>query len=255
MAGRRGIRPLVAAALLLLVVALPAFALFQIPAHGNRSVHDLSGVLSPDLVRALEARHTELFRKAGVALVIVLVQDLEGEPLADFAVRVGKAWGVGTKGQDRGIVVAITTGEPHIFVATGYGVEGYLPDGRVGGILDSYVVGPLRSRDFNTAVQMVSAALTQASAQEYGVTIGGTPDAPSEARGRKKGSVMGSIFALLFAVIMIYLCIRNPALFMLLMMSGRRGGGGGSFSGGGFGSSGGFGGFGGGGFGGGGAGR
>jgi uncharacterized protein len=255
MAGRRRIRLLVAAALLLLAVALPAFALIKIPPPENRSVHDLSGVLSPDLVRALEARHTELFQKTGVALVIVLVKDLEGEPLADFAVRVGKAWGVGKKGEDRGIVVAITTGEPHIFVATGYGVEGYLPDGRVGGILDDYVVGPLRSRDFNTAVQMVSAGLVSASAQEYGVTIGGTPDAPSEAQGRRRGSLAGSIFAILFMVIMIVLFIRNPTLFLLLMMSGRRGGGGGSFSGGGFGSSGGFGGFGGGGFGGGGAGR
>jgi len=254
----RKIGVLAMAALLLLAAALPAAALVQIPPPEDRSVHDFAGVLSPDLVRALEARHTELFQKTGVALVIVTIRDVEGEPLGDFAVRVAKEWGVGKKGKDRGIVVAITTGEPHVFVATGYGVEGYLPDGRVGGILDEHVVGPLRSRDFDTAVQMASATLTQASAQEFGVTISGTPEASSGAPGRR-ASAVGIIFQLILVLIVLFILFRNPSLLWLLLLSGRggRGGGfgGGGFSGGGFGGSGGFGGFGGGGFGGGGAGR
>ena len=257
--GARKIRLLAVAALLLLAVALPAAALVKIPPPENRSVHDFAGVLSADLVQSLEARHTELFRKTGVALVIVTIRNVEDEPLGDFAVRVAKEWGVGKKGQDRGIVVAITTEEPHVFVATGYGVEGYLPDGRVGGILDDYVVGPLRSRDFNTAVQMVSAGLVNASAQEFGVTIGGTPAAPSEKRARRPVSAARVIFQIILALIVLFIIIRNPSLLWLFLLSGRggRGGfrGGGGFSGGGFGGSGGFGGFGGGGFGGGGAGR
>jgi uncharacterized protein len=251
------------AALLLFAVALPAAALVRLPPPEDRSIHDFAGVLSPDTVRVLEARHAELFQKTGVALVIVTIRDEEGEPLGDFAVRVAKEWGVGKKGKDRGIVVAITTGEPHIFVATGYGVEGYLPDGRVGGILDRYVVGPLRSRDFDSAVQMVSSALTQASAQEFGVTIGGTPEASSGAPVRRRVSAVRVIFQLILALIVLFILFRNPSLLWLLLLSGRggrggfRGGGfgGGGFSGGGFGGSGGFGGFGGGGFGGGGAGR
>ena len=249
----RKIRLLAVAALLVLAVALPAAALVRLPPPEDRSIHDLAGVLSPDTVSALEARHTELFRKTGVALVVVTIRNVEGEPLGDFAVRVAKEWGVGKKGQDRGIVVANPTGEPHIFVATGYGVEGYLPDGRVGGILDRYVVGPLRSRDFDGAVRMTSAALTQASAQEFRVTIGGTPEVSSGAPIRRPLSAVRVVFQLLLALIVLIILIRNPSLLFLLLLSGR--GGRGGFSGGGFGGSGGFGGFGGGGFGGGGAGR
>ncbi len=252
----RKIRLLALAALLVLAAAAPAAALVRLPPPEDRSIHDLAGVLSPGTVQALEARHAELFRKTGVALVVVTIPDVEGEPLGDFAVRAAKEWGVGKKGQDRGIVVAITTGEPHVFVATGYGVEGYLPDGRVGGILDRYVVGPLRSRDFDGAVQMASAALTQASAQEFGVAIGGTPEASSGAPGRPVSAVR-IVFQLILALIVLIILIRNPSLLLLLLMSGRGGriGGGGGFRGGGLGGSGGFGGFGGGGFGGGGAGR
>src|SRR3989454_7255951 len=121
----------------------------------------------------MERRPQELYQKTGVAIVVMTVKRLEEETLADFAVRVGSEWGAGKKGQDRGIVVAVTTDEPHIFVATGYGVEGFLPDGRVGAILDQYVVPSLRAKSFDTAVLNASNALVAACAEEYRVSIGG----------------------------------------------------------------------------------
>ena len=252
------IRHLIATAWLVLALVSPADAAVELPAPGDRSIHDFAGVLAPEEVAALEARHRELFQKTEVAIVVVLVKTAEQEPLSDFAVRVGKEWGVGRKGKDRGIVVAITTEEPHIFVATGYGVEGYLPDGRVGGILDTHVVEPLRRRDFNAAVQNASAGLVQATAEEYGVSIGATPATPSRAPRSQRTSTAGIIFRILLGLLVLFIVMRNPSLFWLLLLSGRGGGGrshGGGFGGGGFGGDGGFGGFGGGGFGGGGAGR
>src|SRR2546425_1318436 len=120
-------------------VAAAAAALITLPPHGDRSVHDLAGVLSPGAIDVMERRHQELYQKTGVAIVVMTVKRLEDETLPDFAVRVGSEWGVGKKGQDRGIVVAVTTDEPHIFVAHGYGVDGVLPDGRGGAIPGQYV--------------------------------------------------------------------------------------------------------------------
>ena len=87
--------------------------------------------------------------------------------------RVGQQWGVGRKAEDRGVVVALAIEERRVFIATGYGVEGFLPDGRVGSILDQEVVPSLRRDDFSTALTRASAALTAAAAREYGVTIEG----------------------------------------------------------------------------------
>jgi len=252
--------PLAGAVLALLALAPVAAARLALPPHGDRSVQDLSRVLSPRAIELLEDRHRELFQKSGVALVVILVPRVEDETLSDFAVRAGTEWGVGTKGQDRGIVVAITTEEPHIFVSTGYGVEGFLPDGRVGGILDDYVVKPLRSRDFDTAVLQASQQLVAACAAEYGVTIGGIKPSDAPPRDRPGGFPPGAV---LFLIVAVFILFR-----MFILPFGRRGMrrgmwygggfGGGGFGGGGFGGGfggGGFGGFGGGGFGGGGAGR
>jgi uncharacterized protein len=253
-----GWRPLLAG-LLLAAVSAHAWARLSLPPHGDRSVHDLAGVLDPASETTLERRHTELFQKTGVAILVITVPRLEDETLSDFAVRVGTEWGAGKKGEDRGIVVAVTTEEPHIFVATGYGVEGFLPDGRVGSMLDREAVAPLRARNFDAALNATSAALVAACAAEYGVTIEGIK--PSRRPDRPSGIPWPALLFLLFLAF---------SFVMRLVMGvplglGRRyrrgiwyggGFGGGGFGGGfGGGGGGGFGGFGGGGFGGGGAGR
>jgi uncharacterized protein len=239
-------------------VSVAQAARLQLPPPDNRSVHDLAGVLSPATIEVLEHRHQELYEKTGVAIVVVTVKRLEDETLPDFAVRVGSEWGIGKKDEDRGIVIAVTTDEPHIFVATGYGVEHFLPDGRVGAILDQYVVPPLRQRDFDRAIQKASDALVAVCAAEFGVTIGGVGPPPEPPGISIKGLPPRLLFLLLVVLVFV--------VFRFLLPGVRRGRyrgvwygggfGGGGFGGGGFGGGGGgFGGFGGGGFGGGGAGR
>lgn len=200
----------------------------------------------------MERRHAELYRKSGAAIVAITVSRLEDETLSDFAVRVGHEWGAGKKGEDRGIVIAVTTEEPHIFVATGYGVEGFLPDGRVGAILDRYAVSPLRARDFSAALVQTSGALLAACAAEYGVTIEGIePAGPAHRSGRAGWSA-------LLPIVFFFLLFLAFRIFVIPVGRGRRGRAmwyGGGFGGGSGGGGGGFGGFGGGGFGGGGAGR
>ncbi len=214
----------------------------------------------------MESRHAALFKRTGVALAVLTVPGLDGEPIDDFALRAGQTWGVGKKGEDRGIVVAFALKERRIFVATGYGVEGFLPDGRVGAILDSVAIPHLRRNDFSTGIVELSAALALATCTEYGIDpkelgLDGTRVAP-----RGGPLTPWQVAAILAAVIGVFFIAaarraaagprgrgrRGPWTFIGPI--GYGGGRGGGFPGGGFGG-GGFGGFGGGGFGGGGAGR
>jgi uncharacterized protein len=216
----------------------------------DRSVYDPAGVISAEHEARMEATHAALYRSTGVAIVVIAVPALEGETIEDFAVRVGTEWGVGKKGEDRGIVVALARDERRIFIATGYGVEGYLPDGRVGAILDAQVLPHLRQGDFSTALYQASMALVAASAEEYGVHIAGvdTPPAPRP-RSQQWSWIWGAILGIFF----LYMLVRHPRWLVWMLWSGMARGG--RSGGGGFGGRSGFGGFGGGGFGGGGAGR
>jgi len=255
---RLGWGALVAVLLLAGDPAHDAQAQVRLPPRGDRSVHDLAGVLGASQTATLEQLHRELFRKTGVAIVDIIVPSLEGESIDAFALRVGEEWGVGRKGEDRGIVVAVAIEERKISIATGYGVEGFLPDGRIGAIIDRDATPYLRQNDYSTALLQTSAALTAAAADEYGVEIRGIARAPGSRRGdrnARKTSPFGIVMILLMLAGMGYLAVRHPTLFLLLLMSGMGRGRGGGFRGGGFGGGSGFGGFGGGGFGGGGASR
>ncbi len=259
---RSATRGFVALTLFWLAVA-PTAAQVEIPATPGRAVYDQAGVINQSHAQLLEALSRELFEKTGVALVTVTVPRLEGEPIDDFSVRVGTQWGVGRAGEDRGVVVAFALEERRIFIATGYGVEGFLPDGKVGGILDQFVMPHLERNDFSTGLAAAGAAVAGEAAREYGVTItGAAREAPRSRRRGGAGLVGRLIMMLMFLGYMGFFGLFRSARRNRFRRSrsgfyfGGFGGGYGSggFGGGGFGG-GGFGGFGGGGFGGGGAGR
>jgi uncharacterized protein len=254
--------------LLVLCAAAPAAAAVDIPPPAGRSVHDPAGIIDAATEAVLEARHRALFDATGVAIAVIAVPRLEDEPIEDFALRVATTWGAGRKGEDRGIVIAFALEERRIFVATGYGVEGFLPDGRVGDILDSAVIPLLRRNEFARGLDRASAALAAAAAEEFGVTLEGLP----AGIGRPARRAAPILTPLELAGLILVLGILAGFLVAGVLAAARGGGrrsfrrgydgwtgfGGGGFGGGGFGGgggSGGFGGFGGGGFGGGGAGR
>ena len=217
----------------------------------DRSVLDYADVITPAHEQAMERTHKALFGATGVAIVVVTVWKLKDETISGVALRVGETWGVGRKGEDRGIVVAFSRWDRKIFVATGHGVEGYLPDGKVGRFIDTYAIPAFRSDNFSTGLFELSAALVLASATEFNVTIADLP--VLRRRPDESPSIGDYVLALLGAIVFLYLAIKHPRLLIfLLLVSGRSGRSG---RGGGFGGSSGFGGFGGGGFGGGGAGR
>jgi uncharacterized protein len=217
----------------------------------DRSVHDFAEVITSAHEQSMERTHKALFAATGVAIVVVTVPNLIDETISDFALRVGETWGVGRKGEDRGVVIAFSSGDRKLFVATGYGVEGYLPDGKVGRFIDAYAIPAFRSNDLSAGLFELSAALVSASAKEFAVTISDLP--PLRALPEETSRTIGDyLLWVLGAIAFLYLAIKHPRLLIFLLLISGRGRGGRN---GGFGGGGGFGGFGGGGFGGGGAGR
>ena len=102
---------LVLTACLLLGAEGSAGAQLPLPPPTDRVVHDFAGVLSAQAVQTMERFHKELFDQTQVAIVVVTIPNLEGEPIRDFSVRLGTEWGVGKQDVDRGIVVALAVEE------------------------------------------------------------------------------------------------------------------------------------------------
>ncbi|UJR85311.1 Hypothetical protein I5071_73910 [Sandaracinus amylolyticus] len=255
MKAERHDRPLRAFFAILAVWALGAsvaHAQTPLPPRTDRAVYDLAEVIDPERERVIEQVNHELYAKAGVAIVVITVPALQDETIDELAVRLGHTWGIGGEGRDRGLVIAFSRDDRRIFVATGYGTEGFLPDGRVGALIDEHAIPYLRANRFGEGLLRLDLALAAIAAQEYGVTLTGAV-APSARPAAEAPGPMQLVLWALIGIVFLYLAIRHPRLLMLMLLSSR----GGHRGGGGFGGGGGGGGFGGGGggFGGGGAGR
>ena len=120
--------------ILLAVLSIPAISLAQIPERPNppRLVNDFAGLLTNNQKNNLENELVKFDRQTSTQIVVAIVPDLQGYDPADFAFQLGEKWGAGQKGKDNGIVVLLkpktTDSRGEIFVATGYGLEGVLPD-------------------------------------------------------------------------------------------------------------------------------
>jgi len=164
-----------------------------------------------------------------------------------------QAWGIGKKGEDKGVLIFLTVKERKIRIETGYGVEGILPDGRVGEILDQYVVPFLKEGHYGKGLYNAMYACSAYIAKDANVQITGASlpySTPAKLNKRKIGLLEIIIFFIVAAILLGTRTGRETLLPLLIyvLLSGGRGGGGGGFGGG-------FGGFGGGMSGGGGAGR
>jgi len=252
------------------MAAIAAIAAIVVPPRPQGPIYDGAGVMRPADIAAVEALSRILWEKARVAVVVATLPDLGGEPVEDVSIRIAKAWGVGGK-EDRGVLVLAAVADRKARIETGYGVEGYLPDGLAGEILDQDMIPRFRQGDLSGGLRAAIERIAILTAKEHGFTIEGVQAPPlRHGRGRSQpGWLTIAIGLAAFFAILSGLGGFSPILWLLfgrrrgrgLYRRGRPsiggwGGWSGGFGGGGFsGGGGGFGGFGGGSFGGGGASR
>ena len=236
-------------------------------------VNDFAGVLSDDDAEKIfsagaaldSAVAAALGKDTGAQVVAVTVKTTSGEEPADYALRLGREWGVGNADDNNGVVILLATEDREVYIAVGYGLEGALPDSKTGRLIDGYGYDYFAENEFSAGMKSLYNAVVREVYTEYGIDIPENVSAPEKYDANvSSGEVAGSWFAIFVFGIILFLVLRGKLGWLLLGSNavGRggffggfpfgRGGGGGHF-----GSGGGFGGFSGGGgsFGGGGAGR
>src|SRR5579863_8398631 len=127
-------------------------------------VSDFAGVISPEAKSRLEAYCTAVEQSTGAQMALVTVTSLQGEPIEDVANTLFRAWGIGQKGKNEGILLLLATGDHRSRLEVGYGLEPILPDGMDGGILRQ-MRPALRQGDFSDALIAAAQTLGNSIAQ------------------------------------------------------------------------------------------
>ena len=137
-------------------------------------VTDLAGVLGVETDARLEALCSELEQKTGAQLAIVTVSSLEGESVEIYAADLFKQLGVGSKRENRGVLLLVAPNERKYRIEVGYGLEPVINDARAGDA-GRAMVPFLRLGDYGKAVETAAWQLAKYVADDSGVSLSGQP--------------------------------------------------------------------------------
>ena len=216
------------AALLLLVCAVPSFAL--VDRSDSFYVADYADVLSDELENRIIALNGELeYYCSGSQLVVVSVDYLDGLYSDEYAMTLFNEWGVGNRDRNNGTLLLLCPNENKAWLTYGSGLEGALTSSRVDEMFDTVFWDPFDAGDYETAVGSMVSELTAFYASYYNISAdmldpssyqGGGYDyddggyVPDEPYGNNdysysSGSRLRPLVFLLIVVLIIYLLIRR----------------------------------------------
>jgi uncharacterized protein len=236
----------------LCLVALTLRAAEVIPPAPPNHFNDFAGVISPAVAQRLNAELAGFERDTSSQLIVAIYPHMQSDSsIEDYTVRVFQAWQVGRKGRNNGAVLFVFTQDHRLRIATGYGLEGVLPDALCRRIIANEITPRLRGGNFDAGLTAGVQALMAAAKGEYRGTGRTVRD---EQGGPIRGATSPGIFGGIIFLIVMALILR--AVFgsrrsLLYGGAGRRGvwinpggwgggnwgGGGGGWSGGGGGGS------------------
>ena len=242
---------------LLLVLIFGTGLNAQLPSPSNppRLVNDYTGTLNASQINTLEHKLVAYNDSTSTQILVLLVDDLQGYSIEQYATEIGHSWGVGQKDKGNGVVILVKpkkgSERGEVNISTGYGMEQYVTDATGKNIIEKEMIPAFKEGDYYTGIDNAVNVIMDLCSGKF------TQDEYNDGEG------LPGWLTLLFIIAVIIVFIKfssgsgqnysgGGSRTIWIPMGGGFGGGFGGGGGGGF-SGGGFGGFGGGGFGGGGA--
>lgn len=145
-------------AIVLSVAMLAASTIWGIPLKPTppRLINDFVGILSHSAKNIMEKRVVAFADSTSTQICVVIVPTLDGQDKAEYAYEIGSQWGVGDKEFNNGIVMLVVpktnTQRGEIFIATGYGAEGALPDALTKTIIENQIIPNFQRNDYETGI-------------------------------------------------------------------------------------------------------
>jgi uncharacterized protein len=125
--------------ILLVLVATLNFSRAEVvypkPSDPPRLVNDFTNTLDAGQLQVLENRLVAFADSTSTQIAVVIIETTSDMPISDYTFELGNQWKIGTKGNENGVLLCIALKDKQLFIATGYGVEGALPDALCGTII------------------------------------------------------------------------------------------------------------------------
>src|SRR5215472_6816142 len=136
----------------ILLAASGACAEPKFPPLTGRIVDD-AHLLSPGDKTAIETDLKALEQKSSDQLVIYTTNSLQGYPIEDFGYQLGRAWGIGQKGTNNGVLLIVAPKERKVRIEVGRGLEPQLTDLMTSLIIRNRILPEFRHDRFSAGIR------------------------------------------------------------------------------------------------------
>ena len=165
------------------------------PAKPNHLVNDYTQTLSAEQVAALEQKLVAFDDSTSIQIAVVFIRSLDGYDINDYGYQLGRAWGIGGKAKNTGILVLAAIGDRKVTIQTGYGMEGVLPDAITKRIIENEIKPNFKAGDYYAGMNDATDAIISYTKGEY------KNDTPKKG---KKGFNAGVIVIVVFMIILLF---------------------------------------------------
>src|SRR6478609_1533614 len=136
--------------LALLALVTTALALTFPPLSGR--IVDQANIIPADTRSAIESKLVELENKSGIQLVVATVSSLEGQEIEPYANQLFRAWKLGEKQKNNGVLLLVAPNERRVRIEVGYGLEGTLTDALSKVIIANAITPRFKAGDFSGGI-------------------------------------------------------------------------------------------------------
>ena len=116
-------------------------------------VNDFAAIIAPDVESELDAQLANLENTTSHEVAVVTVRSLDGMTVEDYAERLFRAWGIGQEKRDNGVLILVAPNERDVRIEVGYGLEGILPDGLAGRVIQDDILPHFRENDYSGGIR------------------------------------------------------------------------------------------------------
>lgn len=188
-----------------LLVALSVCAQGDVPVpprpNPPKLVNDLAHAMTGEQIEALERKLDAYDDSTSSQIAVVTIPTTNGNDIEEVALGILRSWGVGGQKNNNGIVILAAIEDHKVWISTGYGLEGAVPDITAKAIIDNDILPNFRQNNFYRGFDLATSSIMQAAAGEY--------KAPEGYRSKGKGGGVGIGKFILIIIIIIVIIVSS----------------------------------------------
>lgn len=178
----------------------------ELPEKSNTLVTDYTNTLQDEQKASLEHKLVMFDDSTSTQIAVVIIKSTGAYDINEFTQKLGRAWGIGQKGKNNGIVILVAIADRKVSIQTGYGAEGAVPDAITHEIIQNDITPRFKEGNYYAGLDDGTSSLIKYMKGEY--KAGAKKNKDSDG-----GSAAG--FVIIIVIVILIIIFRN-----------RRGGGG-----------------------------